>query len=381
MVVRYRNWALVLLGVLLVAAAVRQFLPGLDRTADGIDRRALWDGRADVRFRALSTPEMVPVDKADFISPSDYVLGVSVAGQSRAYPSSYIGFHHVVNDKVFTASHDAKWFAVTYCDMCGTGIMFDSMLDGKARELEFYGLYNGTIALCDRETQSVFLPNTGAFVTGPLLGKELKMESLLDTTWAQWKRLHPDTLVMSPDETDRQYYVENAKHLRSMDSFPMEFFAPTVTRADKRMAPFDRILGVTLRKHDKDGKASVFHRAYSFTALRASNGLINDTIGDEPISVFFDPGTIAAVVVSQKVMGQVHHFETRRMPDGHVAFYDTESGTRWTIEGHGDAGPLSGKDLTRLDAYLGEWYAWAAYFPETSIYGHSDPPQPAKPQF
>jgi hypothetical protein len=364
-----------------VAAGIYGWVRASSSVAAGVERRALWDGRASVRFRALTSPEMVPAAKADFMAPTDYVLGITVAGQSRAYPSAYIGFHHIVNDKVFTPSHEARWIGVTYCDMCGTGILFDLMLDGKPRDLEFYGLYNGTIALCDRETQSVFLPNTGKFVTGPLLGKELKMGSLLDTTWAEWKRLHPATLVMAPDEMDRQYYAESGRHVRAMDAFPMEFFAPTVTRKDNRLSPFARILGVSVPAAGAGRKAVVLHRAYTILSLEASGGALQDSLGGEPVCILFDPKSVSAVAISPTLAGVQHRLEARKSPDGGARFYDRETGTRWSIEGRGEDGPLKGKELPRLEAYLGEWYAWSAYFPDTSIYGRSDAPQPAAPRF
>ena len=41
----------------------------------------------------------------------------------------------------------------------------------KAIKLDFYGLYNGIVALCDRETESVLLQAEGRFINGPLLGE------------------------------------------------------------------------------------------------------------------------------------------------------------------------------------------------------------------
>jgi hypothetical protein len=332
-----------------------------------------------MRFKALGSPEMAPAAKADFMLPGDYVLGVTVEGHSRAYPSTYIGFHHVVNDKVYSSSNNALWFAVTYCDMCGTGILFDTMLEGKRRELEFYGLYNGTIALADKETGSVFLPNTGSFVTGPLEGKSLKMGSLLDTTWSAWKRLHPDTLVMVPDETDQQKYADNATHVRSMDAFPMEFFAPTLTRSDSRMEPFERIVGVTMRSQNAAGKPEVLRRAYTIQSLKSSNGVVEDTIGAEPVTLLFDANAISVTAVSPKLDGALHHFEARKSAPEGTAFYDRETGSRWTIEGRADAGPLAGRSLVRFEMVLGEWYSWSSFFPDTTIYVSGGLPGAGKP--
>lgn len=157
------------------------------------DPARLWDGRGMVPFHAADFPKMVGASEAgDFLNDDEYVLGVTVNGQSRAYPTRFVWWHHVVNDKV-EKSGRTDYFAVTYCSVCNTGVRYDLSLDGgAARRLDFYGLYNGVVALCDRETQSVFLQVSGEFADGPLAGKALKPAPLLDTTWGRWKTLHPD---------------------------------------------------------------------------------------------------------------------------------------------------------------------------------------------
>ena len=50
-------------------------------------------------------------------------------------------------------------------------------------------------------------------------------------------------------------------------------------------------------------------------------------------------------------------------------FFDRETGTRWSIEGKAEAGPLMGKALGRIDSHMSQWYGWVAYFPESAYYG------------
>lgn len=45
----------------------------------------------------------------------------------------------------------------------------------------------------------------------------------------------------------------------------------------------------------------------------------------------------------------------------------------------GEEGPLAGKNLERVENHLSQWYGWAVFFPTTSIYGRTDPPQPGNP--
>jgi hypothetical protein len=351
-----------------------------EATIPDFDPKGLWDGRKMVPFRALDDPKMVKAAEADFVENGDYVLGLTVNGESRAYPTRYVWFHHVVNDKVGKEGQEIA-FAVTYCSVCNTGVAFDTSLDGKPVKLDFFGLYNGVACYCDRETESVFLQVNETFAKGPLAGKTLKTRPLLDTTWGQWKSLHPDTLVMSPDleKYGRFYRPKGNPEPRGYSQFPQPFFTMSMTRADKRLPAFDKVLAVSLpapaaKANEKPGLP--LHRAYPVKALEASSGVVSDSLGTLPLAIFFEPATATAVAVSRVLDGKTLTFETRKGADGTTGYYDKETGTRWNLEGMGEDGPQKGKALGRLDSHLSQWYGWVAYFPDTSIYGRDDAPQP-----
>ena len=344
------------------------------------DPTRLWDGRGMVPFRAADFPKMAPASAAgDFLNDDEYVLGVTVNGESRAYPTRFVWWHHVVNDKVEKGGR-TDYFAITYCSVCNTGARYDLALGGgEARRLDFYGLYNGVVALCDRETKSVFLQVSGAFADGPLAGKALKPAPLLDTTWGRWKKLHPATLVMSPEGPFAKVYApKGVAEARGHDRFPIPVFRPTVTRGDLRLPPSDKVLGVSV---PGEAKGTTLRRAYPMKTLVAAGGVVNDTLGaSTPIAVFIEPDTQTAIALSRVVDGRTLTFEARKA-DGetHPAFFDKETGTRWSLEGMGETGPLAGKSLSRVDNHLSQWYGWAAYYPDTSIFGRDDPPQPGDP--
>lgn len=369
--------------------------------APDIQVEALWDGRQIVPFKALDAPKMVKAAEADFLDDDEYVLGVTVNGESRAYPTRFIWWHHVINDAVGDVP-----IAVTYCSVCNTGLCFDPVVEGRPIKLDFYGLYNGVVTLCERETTSVLLQVEGRFVAGSLLGKSLKTRPLLDTTWGRWKELHPDTRVMSPEGPFKQYYrPKNQPEPRGYDRFPAPFFRPTVTRGDKRLPPFEKVLGVALRLPEKGERAiqppasrasrqtrrnrrptegesrtePILRRAYPIKALMEAGGVLNDVLGQKPVVAFLEPDTQTACAFSRLLDGQTLTFEARKRGDGKIAFYDRETGSRWSIEGKADEGPLAGKSLERLENHLSQWYGWAAYYPETSLYGRDDPPQPGNP--
>src|SRR5689334_8611446 len=57
------------------------------RFAPDIDPKALWDGRKTyAEFKAVNDPKMVRAADAKFLTDEEYILGLTVNGQNRAYP-------------------------------------------------------------------------------------------------------------------------------------------------------------------------------------------------------------------------------------------------------------------------------------------------------
>ncbi|HEX8235730.1 MAG TPA: DUF3179 domain-containing protein [Abditibacteriaceae bacterium] len=333
-----------------------------------VDPDALWDGRQMMPFRAIDNPKMVTAAQAsDFLGDEEYVLGLSINGESRAYPTRFASFHHAINDNIGNMTTGGTVaVAITYCSVCNTGLAFSSIVDDKTLMLDFYGLYNGVVTVFDRNTESVWLQVSGRAVKGPLTGKKLKTLPLLDTTWGQWKKLHPDTIVMSPDNPFQKFYrPKGVAEPRGYTRFPMPQFASTLTRNDERLPQFDKVLAVTLPLPAEDA----LRRAYPIKALEKANGIINDTLGDTPVVALLDLPTATAYAASRVLDGKTLTFEARKQPNGQFATYDKETGSRWNLVGKAEAGPLAGKSLTRVDNHLSQWYGWAAFFPDTTIFG------------
>lgn len=345
---------------------------------------ALWDGRGKVPFKALDYPKMVAAGSADFLDDGEYILGVTVNGQSRAYPTRFVWWHHFINDKSDKPGPDYPEFTLAYCSVCNTGIRFDPRVNGKRLLFDFYGLYNGVVIMCDRDTQSVWLQVEGRAVKGPRTGAQLQMASLLDTTWGEWKKRHPDTLVMSQENEYQRFYGDKTKvEPRGYDRFPMAVFEQTLTRRDKRLPMFDKVLAVTLSTIETSstpftlttpGMPTKLHRAYPIATLKEAKGVLNDILGTLPVVALLTLESQTGNAFSRIVDGKTLTFVARVTEGGQTAIYDKETGTRWSIEGVGEAGPLMGKILTRIDNHLSQWYGWVAYFPDTTIYGRTEPP-------
>ena len=76
-----------------------------------------------------------------------------------------LGFENVqklVNDELA-----GRPILVSYCPLCGTGIVFDRRVEGEARRFGVSGLlYRSDLLMYDRETESLWSQFTGAAIAG-----------------------------------------------------------------------------------------------------------------------------------------------------------------------------------------------------------------------
>jgi len=84
----------------------------------------------------------------------------------------------------------------------------------KGRELTFdfaQGLVKDNLLVVDRETSSVWSQLQTRAISGPLKGHPLATLPAIQTTWSLWRRLHPDTRVMTiPGPAGRLYHYRGS---------------------------------------------------------------------------------------------------------------------------------------------------------------------------
>jgi hypothetical protein len=51
------------------------------------------------------------------------------------------------------------------------------------------------------------------------------------------------------------------------------------------------------------------------------------------------------------------------------AIFDAQTDSRWNSSGLAVAGELAGVQLSFVTSFFTEWYGWAAFHPDTTIYG------------
>ncbi len=166
----------------------------------------VWGGVRVDGIPALTNPRMIDAADATYLRPEDEVFGVALGGEARAYPLRITNWHEMVNDVVGGVP-----VSLAYCTLCNAGILFRTDVAGFDEPLVFGSsglLYRSNKLMYDDATRSLWNHFSGRPVVGPLAASDIELEvlPLVTTTWAEWRRLHPDTQVLARDTGyDRDY--------------------------------------------------------------------------------------------------------------------------------------------------------------------------------
>lgn len=88
------------------------------------------------------------------------------------------------------------------------------------------------------------------------------------------------------------------------------------------------------------------------------------------IVVFFDAGSRTAAAFRRSLGARTLRFVAASSRQ--ITARDTATGSSWRLDGQAVAGALQGRALEPVNFHTGAWYAWAVYFPNTSIYRRPD---------
>lgn len=156
---------------------------------------------------AITGPEMVPAaDEADRFGAREPMMVLAVDGTApRAYPLRYLMWHEVVNDEAGGVP-----FAVTFCPLCNSGLIFDRRLDGQLLEFGVSGLLRlSNLILYDRQTESWWQQFDGRAIAGELTGAKLTPLPAWMESWESFRNNNPDGLVMAEPQGYRRDYGTN----------------------------------------------------------------------------------------------------------------------------------------------------------------------------
>ncbi|MCZ6679600.1 MAG: DUF3179 domain-containing protein [Candidatus Poribacteria bacterium] len=291
---------------------------------------------------ALTNPKAIPAQVADYLQDTDLVLGITVNGESRAYPWRILNWHEIVNDTL-----GGKPVLVTLCPLCGTGIAFDPVVDGEVVEFGVSGmLYNSDLLMYDRgtDTPSLWAQALGEAVVGPRTGTQLDLLPITQALWGEWRAAHPDTTVLSTATGfDRNY----SRNIIYPDGFIVGQLSVDI---DPRLPNTAKVLGVRL----DDAK-----KAYVIEDLREKQ-VLNDTVAGVPIVLIASP-------ISDSV--RVYERKNRQFGGGFEKVVEIGTNDVWEFSEEFLSNPETGDSLQRIpDVFVSFWFAWFAFHPDTLVY-------------
>ncbi len=304
----------------------------------------VWGGVRKDAIPALVNPTLIAAGAADYLTPDELVFGLAINGDVRAYPLRIMDWHEMFNDVVGGVP-----VALAYCTLCGSGILYETAIDGRDRPFEFGSsgfLYRSNKLMYDRETHSLWNQFTGTPVVGALTGSDivLRTRPVAITTWQAWLARHPHTKVLSLDTGHSRDYSPGRPY--------GEYFASP-----------DTMFPVRLNDTRLDTKAYVFalrgepEKAWAL-ALFDGGTVINDTAGDMPVVLIGDAATrtVRAYASAGRRFAAVADNRDIVRADG----------ADWRITEDALVA-ADGEALARLAGHIAYWFAWQNFKPRAAV--------------
>jgi len=181
-----------------------------------------WGGVVQDGIPPLRNPEMISAKKAKYLEDDNIVFGIEINGDARAYPKRILAWHEMFTDTIGGVD-----IAGVYCTLCGTVIPYKTEHKGNTLGTSGF-LYRSNKMMYDKDTQTLWSTTKGIPILGPLVDKgiELEYESVVTTTWAEWKRRHPKTTVLSLETGHRRDYGEGIAYNEYFSTDSLMFNTP-----------------------------------------------------------------------------------------------------------------------------------------------------------
>jgi len=200
---------------------------------------------------SIDNPKFLSVKEGDdFLEESDPGIGVFINGEARFYPYRILVWHEIVNDKI-----GDQPLLVTYCPLCATGIIFDRKVNGQEQEFGVSGkLWQSNLLMYNRagsETnESLWSQVLGEAVLGVNTGERLKILPSDIIRYSDWKKVYPNTKVLSTDTDATRSYGQDPYG----DYYTSESVSFGATFNDNRLHPKALVFGIEI-----NGKYKAYH--------------------------------------------------------------------------------------------------------------------------
>lgn len=311
----------------------------------------------------LDDPQFETVAAAGaWLQAQSPVIALEIEGEAKAYPLAILIWHEIANDTVGGVP-----VAVTYCPLCNSAIVFDRRVGDQTLTFGVSGnLRNSDLIMWDRQTQSWWQQFTGEGIVGVYTGTQLDFLPSQIVGFGTFAERYPDAQVLSRETGYSRSYGANP--YAGYDSAQTPFLFEG--EIDPRLPAMERVLA---------GRIGGEAVAYPFSLLQET-GVINDTAGGLPVVALWQSGVTSALdagsIDASRDIGTAALY-SRELDGQTLTFWIDEAGvlrddatsSAWNVFGEAVEGELAGARLELQLAAPHLWFAWAAFRPDTRVYG------------
>lgn len=241
--------------------------------------------------------------------------------------------------------------------------MYHRRLNGQVLEFgNTSALYENSLVMFDHQTGSYWVQVSGEAIVGELTGARLDLVASVTMPWGEWKRLYPDTRVLSREQSVGGDYSYLQDVFRNYDAVinAGEITAPLnldrLDRVDRSLRLADLVLTIVIEGRE---------RVYPLALI--GDGAVNDVIGATPVVVFSrSTGPHGAAYL--RVHGGRELTFVVAGSGREENFIDEETGSVWNLAGTAIAGPLEGAQLEILPGRRAFWFAVSILLPDADLY-------------
>ena len=216
------------------------------------------------------------------------------------------------------------------------------------------GINNQNFLMRDEETGTYWQQISGAAVSGPLKGRQLKLVHSDELTLATWKSEQPQGSVLddvpkyASDYAKRDWDVEMKRE-------------PTVLKFPEHgLTARDLMLGI---------QAFGASRAFLYERV-IKEKLVKDHVGSEPVLLVVGPDDQSVRAFRDRIPGVIGATDFYRITGrSGVLLIDDSTGSEWNFQGCATSGKAKGLCLEPIPMLKDYWFDWRNYNPKTTVYG------------
>jgi len=283
----------------------------------------------------LQPKHLIFAPEEDNTVPLDrMVVGIKHNGQTKAYPISFLSYHHQVFDKIGGVP-----IIVTYCNVCRSGRVFEPKVNGRLETFRLVGMDHFNAMFEDETTGSWWRQESGKAAVGSLKGEQLPEMISQQMSLTKWLELHPDSQIMQADPDFKNQYDKEAKFEKGKSK--SELTKTTQTEwSDKSW-----VIGLEINSVSK---------AYSWNDLKEKS-IVNDKVGGVSIIVALSKDNNSFIVLEN--------------PTKHKALILSDEiilgDEQYNFIGEG---VNTKNNLKTVQAYQEFWHSWVTFHPKTLKY-------------